>query len=109
MSGRKRRASALRNHAKSMLNSLVKSFALRLGSIRPRCVTRSTSPSAGYSSANGFLPPVDWTTAHENDQDCAALLRIVKGKFKPVYGKPGKPFVCFADDLAKIPKKPELA
>ena len=59
-------------------------------------------------TANGFVPPVDWTTAHENDQDCMALLKIVDGKFKPVFGKPGKPFICFADDLDEIPKNPEV-
>ena len=59
-------------------------------------------------NADGLLPPVDWTTAHENDQDCMALLKIVKGKFKPVYGKPGKPVLCFADDLTKVPKTPEI-
>jgi len=59
-------------------------------------------------TADGLLPPVNWTTAHENDQDCMALLKIVNGKFKPVFGKPGKPFLCFADDLTKVPKKPEV-
>ena len=59
-------------------------------------------------TANGFVPPIDWTTAHSNDQDCMALLKIVDGKFKPVYSKPGKPFLCFGDDLAKIPKSPEV-
>ena len=59
-------------------------------------------------TADGLLPPVDWTTAHEDDQDCMALMKIVNGKFKPVYGKPGKPFLCFADDLEKMPKKPEV-
>ncbi|MSO78599.1 MAG: ABC transporter substrate-binding protein [Acidimicrobiia bacterium] len=59
-------------------------------------------------TANGFVPPIDWTKAHEDDQDCTALMKIVKGKLKPVYGKPGKPFLCFGDDLAKIPKNPEV-
>jgi hypothetical protein len=60
-------------------------------------------------TANGFVPPVDWTTAHENDQDCMALMKIVKGKFKPVVGEKGKPFLCFGDDLAEMPKDPEVA
>ena len=57
-----------------------------------------------------FIVKALWpsATAHEDDQDCMALLQIVDGKFKPVYGKKGKPFLCFADDLAKIPKNPEL-
>lgn len=60
-------------------------------------------------NAKGFLPPIDWTTAHEDDTDCVALSKIVDGKFKPVFGKPGKPFICFADDLKKIPQNPEVA
>lgn len=60
-------------------------------------------------TANGFLPPVDWTTAHENDNDCMALLKIVKGKFKPVVGEKGKPFLCFGDDVDKMPKDPDVA
>ena len=59
-------------------------------------------------TANGFVPPIDWTTAHEDDQDCMALLKIVDGKFKPVFGENGKPFLCFGDDLETIPKNPEL-
>jgi ABC-type branched-subunit amino acid transport system substrate-binding protein len=59
-------------------------------------------------TADGFIPPVDWTTAHESDQDCMAFLKIVKGKFKPVFGKKGKPFICFADDLTEVPKNPEV-
>ena len=58
--------------------------------------------------ANGFLPSIDWTTAHEDDADCTAMLKIVKGKFKPVFGKKGKPFLCFADGLEEIPKNPEV-
>ena len=59
-------------------------------------------------TAQGFLPPVDWTTAHEDDQDCMALLKIVDGKFKPQYGEPGKPFLCFGSDLKKVPKNPDV-
>jgi branched-chain amino acid transport system substrate-binding protein len=57
--------------------------------------------------ADGFLPPIDWTIAHEDDADCMALLKIVKGKFKPAFTKKGKPFICFSDDLTKVPKNPE--
>jgi hypothetical protein len=59
-------------------------------------------------TAKGFLAPVDWTTAHENDYDCSAIMKIVDGEFKPVFGKPGKPFVCFPDNLTKFPKNPQL-
>lgn len=60
-------------------------------------------------TANGFVPPVDWTTAHENDQDCVAISQIVDGKFKPVFGEPGKPFICFEDDAETVPKEPRRA
>ncbi len=59
--------------------------------------------------AGGLLPGVDWTIAHEDDPDCYAVTKIVDGKLKPVFGKPGKPFICFPEDLARIPKKPELS
>ena len=59
-------------------------------------------------TANGFVPPIDWTTAHEDDQDCMALLKIVDGKFKPAFAKKGKPFLCFEDDLEEMPKNPEV-
>ena len=60
-------------------------------------------------TANGLVPPIDWTTAHEDDQDCMALLKIVNGKFKPAFVKKGKPFLCFSDDLEEMPKTPERA
>jgi hypothetical protein len=59
-------------------------------------------------TAKGLLSGVDWTTAHENDYDCAAIMKIVDGKFKPVFGKPGKPFVCFSDTATKLPNVPEV-
>jgi ABC-type branched-subunit amino acid transport system substrate-binding protein len=59
--------------------------------------------------AKGLLPGVDWTTAHEQDFDCYATLQVKDGKFKPVFGESGKPFVCFDDALKKIPAKPEVA
>ncbi len=48
-------------------------------------------------TANGILAPVDWTIAHTGDSkdDCTAALEVKNGKFVPVYGKPGKPFLCF--------------
>jgi ABC-type branched-subunit amino acid transport system substrate-binding protein len=57
-------------------------------------------------TAKGFVPPIDWTAAHDSDSDCYALSRIVDGKFKPAFGEPGKPFICFPDDLKVIPKNP---
>src|SRR5262249_34184910 len=46
-------------------------------------------------TAKGLLGGVDWTKAHTNPYPCAAIMKIVNGKFKPAFGKPGKPFVCF--------------
>ena len=59
-------------------------------------------------NANGLLPGVDWTTAHEQPPECYAVTKIVNGKFQPVFGKPGKPFVCLPGTLTKIPTNPEL-
>jgi branched-chain amino acid transport system substrate-binding protein len=59
-------------------------------------------------NANGFLPPVNWTTAHQQRQPCSALLKVVDGKFQPVFGKPGKPFICFPDNLKSIPARPTV-
>jgi branched-chain amino acid transport system substrate-binding protein len=58
--------------------------------------------------AGGLVAGIDWTTAHENGPDCYAILKIVGGKFKPSFGKPGKPFTCFSEDLEQIPKNPEV-
>jgi branched-chain amino acid transport system substrate-binding protein len=59
-------------------------------------------------TAKGLVAPVDWTKAHEEDYDCYATLQIKDGKFKPVFGAKGKPFICFDDSLNKIPAKPEV-
>jgi hypothetical protein len=37
------------------------------------------------------------------------VLKVVDGKFKPVYGKKGKPFLCFPDNLKKMPKNPQVS
>lgn len=48
-------------------------------------------------NAGGLIPPVDWSTAHDQraSTGCFAYLQIKDSKFVPVWGKPGKPFVCF--------------
>ena len=49
-------------------------------------------------TADGIAPTgVDWTIAHSDvgPEDCAALLKVIGGKLEPVFGEPGKPFVCF--------------
>jgi branched-chain amino acid transport system substrate-binding protein len=59
-------------------------------------------------TAKGLLAGVDWTTAHQDDYDCYAISKIVDGNFKPVFGKPGKPFVCFDDAAATLPTNPAV-
>jgi branched-chain amino acid transport system substrate-binding protein len=46
--------------------------------------------------ADGLLAGVDWTKAHTDQADpaCAAFSRIEGDAFVPVFGEPGKPFVC---------------
>ena len=55
-------------------------------------------------SDNGFIQPLDWTKYHEDPtnnpavrapNECANFVKIENGKFVPVYGEPGKPWVCF--------------
>jgi hypothetical protein len=52
---------------------------------------------------NGFLQPLDWTKDHQDptnnpaarsDNECGNFVRVESGKFVPVYGEPGKPWVC---------------
>ena len=53
---------------------------------------------------NGFLAPLDWTKGHidpithpeaRSSEECANFTKVEGGKFVPVYGEPGKPWVCF--------------
>jgi len=50
-------------------------------------------------STNGIRTPINWKTAHgpaaPGDQECWSYIAVKGGKFVPVYGQPGKPFVCF--------------
>jgi hypothetical protein len=59
-------------------------------------------------TADGLLPGVNWTLAHQQQDTCYAISKIANGAFKPVFGKPGKPFVCLPSTLAKIPANPEV-
>jgi branched-chain amino acid transport system substrate-binding protein len=56
---------------------------------------------------NGFLQPLNWTTGHVDpikhpevraNEECANFVKVESGKFVPQFGKPGKPWVCFARD-----------
>ncbi|MBM3658346.1 MAG: ABC transporter substrate-binding protein [Actinobacteria bacterium] len=53
-------------------------------------------------TANGTRSRIDWTTAHgptpANSVGCTAFVQVEDGKFKSVYGQPGKPFVCFPEN-----------
>jgi ABC-type branched-subunit amino acid transport system substrate-binding protein len=71
-------------------------------------VVDATNALKGYTAA-GLVPPLDWRTAHTDQIDCYAVLKVVDGKFKPVYGKKGKPFLCFPDGLKKIPERPKVS
>jgi ABC-type branched-subunit amino acid transport system substrate-binding protein len=68
-------------------------------------------------SAGGMIVPIDWTKAHDNPithpesrskYECAAVLKVVGGKFVPTYTQPGKPWICFdPDPNAPIPVDPQ--
>jgi branched-chain amino acid transport system substrate-binding protein len=60
-------------------------------------------------TAGGLVAPIDWSVAHEEQIDCYAVLKVVDGKMKPVYGKKGKPFLCFPDNLKKMPANPKVS
>jgi hypothetical protein len=56
---------------------------------------------------NGFLQPLDWTKGHIDPikhpearaaEECANFVKVENGKFVPVFGQPGKPWVCFGRD-----------
>jgi branched-chain amino acid transport system substrate-binding protein len=50
-------------------------------------------------SSDGMIAPVNWQHEHgpaqPGDIGCFAYVVAENGKFKPVYGQPGKPLVCF--------------
>ncbi len=57
-------------------------------------------------TADGILAGVDWTRAHTEvarpGVACQFLSKITDSEFKPVYAKPGKPFVCSVDKGGKL-------
>jgi branched-chain amino acid transport system substrate-binding protein len=61
--------------------------------------------SLTHFTDNGFIQPIDWTKDHQDPQknpavrpahDCANYVKVQSGKFVPVYGEPGRPWVCWA-------------
>jgi ABC-type branched-subunit amino acid transport system substrate-binding protein len=60
-------------------------------------------------TGDGLVANVDWTKAHEQDPSCYAMTKIVNGTFKPVFGKPGKPFICLPATLKTIPLNPQVS
>jgi branched-chain amino acid transport system substrate-binding protein len=58
-------------------------------------------------NGDGLVAPVDWTKAHQESPGCFAWVKVVNGKFKPAFGQPGKPFLCFPAGLTSIPANPE--
>ncbi len=71
-------------------------------------VIAATNALTKYT-AGGIIPSINWTTAHHTDVSCFAVEKVVDGGFKPVFGKPGKPFVCLPPNLKKMPTNPQVS
>jgi branched-chain amino acid transport system substrate-binding protein len=60
----------------------------------------------------GLVADIDWTESHESegDESCFAMSQIVDGDhFEPVFGEPGKPFICFPlGPGSEVPDQPEV-
>lgn len=61
--------------------------------------------------ALGLSPDIDWTVEHFDDGDplCSAVSQIQDSTFVPVFGEPGRPFICFEKDAAEIPETPIIS
>lgn len=62
-----------------------------------------------YWTADGAIPGVDWTIAHDQRSpvSCGAISKISNGGFVPQYGEPGRPFICFDVEADQLPDQPE--
>jgi ABC-type branched-subunit amino acid transport system substrate-binding protein len=63
-------------------------------------------------TADGIVPPQDWTKVHEADSandGCTAIIQVQNGEFVPIFGEPGKPFVCFENDQVAKTGPPDLS
>lgn len=56
-------------------------------------------------TAGGVKLGTDWTIEHEKSKgdSCTAFVKIENGRFVPVFGQPGKPFICMKDDDTQAP------
>ncbi|MGH9032870.1 MAG: ABC transporter substrate-binding protein [Acidimicrobiia bacterium] len=63
-------------------------------------------------TADGIVPAQDWTKLHEADprsDGCTAIVQVQGGEFVPVFGEPGKPFVCFENNQVEKTGPPDLS
>jgi ABC-type branched-subunit amino acid transport system substrate-binding protein len=63
-------------------------------------------------TANGIVSEQDWTKVHAADpasDGCTAILQAQDGKFVPMFGEEGKPFVCFQNDQVAKVGPPDLS
>src|SRR5262249_4268045 len=51
-------------------------------------------------TADGILPPINWATNGHGPghEACDAYVEARNGKFVPIYGQSGQPFVCYPDN-----------
>jgi branched-chain amino acid transport system substrate-binding protein len=58
----------------------------------------------------GLVADIDWTESHdsEGDETCFAMSQIDGDHFTPVFGEPGKPFICFPLGGTEVPDEPEV-
>jgi len=60
-------------------------------------------------TADGIWPkqsPIDWAYSHTRltpYPDCAAFIQVQHGRFVPVFGTPGDPFVCIDHNVTVLP------
>ena len=63
-------------------------------------------------TADGIRSPQDWTKLHAADEaapGCTAIIQVQDGAFVPVFGEPGKPFLCFENDQVAKTGPPDLS
>ena len=58
-------------------------------------------------TADGLIAPSTGRRPTRPLPGCVSWVKVENGKFKPVFGQPGKPFLCLPADLTSIPANPE--